>query len=124
MPYRPHFSTNSFFNFFVPPRSSFLATLHPSNTVTSTTVSSGRNDCCSKQTPLSFNVCSRGRKFFELAVDAMLSANAVVPLCQPMIPVGFYKFFVIEKSFVFSRVSKLSKCRQPGGDELTTSPLF
>ena len=34
--------------------------------ITSTAVSSGRNDCCSKQTPLSFNVFSRGRKFFEL----------------------------------------------------------
>ena len=37
-----------------------------------------------------------------------------------MIPIGFDKFFVVEKSFVFSRVSKLSKCRQLGGDQLTT----
>ena len=57
--------------------SSFLATLRPSNTLTCTTVNSGRNDYCSKQTPLSVNVFSRGRKFLEVTVDAMLFANAV-----------------------------------------------
>ena len=39
-----------------------------------------------------------------------------VPLCQPMIPFGFDKLFVVKKSFVFSRVSKLSKCGQPDSD--------
>ena len=41
-----------------------------------------------------------------------------VSLCQPMISIGFDKFFVVEKSFVFSMVSKLSKCRQLGGDHI------
>ena len=63
------FRTNSFISFLVPPSSSFLAALRLTNTLTSTAVCSERNVSCSKQTPISFSVFSRGRKFFELECD-------------------------------------------------------
>ena len=76
-PYRPLFRTNSFFNFLVPPRSSFLATLRPSTRLRpQQLVADVMTTVRNKYHSLSMSSVVAGS---SLNLDAMLSANAVRP---------------------------------------------
>ena len=91
-----HFSP---LNFLVPTRSFFPAILCLSNKLTSTTVSSERNNCCSKQ---NHSVLVTSVKIgSSLNLNAMLCANAVFT-SLPVIPTQVDRFFVV-KSVFFER---------------------